>query len=660
MRQLVAAIVIGSCLAGQARPAAAQGGTADLKRMSLEDLLDLQITTVSKRPEPTSDVPAAVFVITQDDIRRSGATSLPEALRLAPGIQVAQMDGGKWATGVRGFSDRLSRAMLVLIDGRSVYSPLFAGTYWEVQDVMLEDVERIEVTRGPGGTLWGANAVNGIINIVTMAAARTQGTLASVEAGGYGHAGGAFRFGGQADQGAFNYRIYGKGVQLEHQKRSSASVEDQAARVQVGGRADWNLPGQRLFTLQGDAYRERLGETAQQSFYTAPFQTVAPVEAPLSGGNVLGRISGGLGQHADFQLQAYYDRSTRDEVPVGEQRDTVDVDYQQTQHQWPRHQVTFGGGYRVSTGRITAVSTSAFTPGTRTDNLFSAFAQDEITLVHDRLRASVGAKVEHNAYSGVELQPSVRLLWTLSPRHSLIGSVTRAVRTPSRVETDYSTTTLASPNGPVFVRLVPNPDFVSEELVASELGYRVRPIAPVYLTVSGFYNALDHILSTDLATPYVEGTAPAARIILPVTFGNGLHGESHGLEATADVRPRAWLRTTANYSYLKVSVSRNPGSTDVSQEARYEGITPRHQVQAQVALDLSRRVTADWMVRHASRLAQGPVPAYTTSTVRVGWRLTPALELSLVGDNLNRATHLEWPGGEPVQRSGYVKLTWRR
>jgi len=389
---------------------------------------------------------------------------------------------------------------------------------------------------------------------------------------------------------------------------------------------------------------------------------VTNVKAPLGGGNVLARLSGPApiwgGQ---FQLQTYYDRTMRNEQPVGETRDTFDVDYQQTAPARGRHQVTFGAGYRITSGVIDAVPPSALIPERRTDNLFSGFAQDEIAIVARRLRASVGAKVEHNSYSGFEPQPSARLVWTPRPGQTVFWSATRAVRTPSRVETDYTTTSLVSPTVPTFVRLEMNPSFATEKLVAYETGYRVRALESVYVTLSGFYNDLDDILSTELQTAFVE-SAPAqpARLILPVQFRNGLFGESHGGEITADVRPYAWLRATGNYSYLKISMTPDPGARDVSQERRYEDVSPRHQVQLQAAVDLPARLSADLLVRHASPLDAGPVPGYTTSSVRVGWELSSRVELAVIGLNLNDAHHLEWPGALEIQRSVYAKVTLRR
>ncbi|MGE3958138.1 MAG: TonB-dependent receptor plug domain-containing protein [Vicinamibacterales bacterium] len=650
-----------ACLAWPRSVHAGQQGTADLKRMSLEQLLEIEVSTVTRRPEQTGDVPAALFVITGDDIRRSGATSLPEALRLAPGLQAAQLDGGKWATGIRGFADRLSRAMLVLIDGRAVYSPLFAGTYWEVQDLMLEDIDPIEVIRGPGGTLWGANAVNGIINIVRKPASTTQGVLASAERGTFGHVAGGARVGGQSADGTLAYRFYGRAIRRAQEYQDTGTPYAGTRTVQAGGRADWRRQDGRLLTVQGDAYRVMLGQVAVRTSYVSPFRETDVVDSPLSGGNVLARMSRAAGAGRGFQLQAFYDRTVRRETPIGEVRDTVDLDYQQTERPWGRHRLAFGGGYRVTSGLIAAVAPSAILPPRRTDNLFTAFLQDEIRLAGDRLRASLGTKVEHNAYSGFVAQPSARLLWSPAADHTVFVSVTRAARTPSRVETDYTTTSLSNPAMPSFVRLVPNPGFRPETLVAYEAGYRVRPGARAYLTVSTFYNRLDDVLSTEFVRSYSETVAPGPpHTVLEVMFRNGLFGHAYGAELTADVRPIEIVRGTVNYAWSRTVVTRDPGAIDVSQERRYEGITPRHQFQAQAAVDLPFRLALDVSLRHVSALAAGPVAAYTTASVRLGWQASERVEIALVGQDVNRARHQEWPGGLLVQRSVVLKATFRQ
>ena len=621
--------------------AEAQATTADLKRMSLQDLLEIPVTTASRVAEPASDVPAAVFVITQDDIRRSGATSLPEALRLAPGVQVARINGGTWAIGIRGFADRLSRSVLVLIDGRAVYSPLFAGTYWETQDTLLADVERIEVIRGPGGTLWGANAVNGIINIITRSSSETQGLLVTGGGGSEDRAFGGVRYGGRTGSGT--YRAYIKGVDRGPEFHADANNFDGWKAGQAGFRSDWSLAHSRALTVQGDIYDGRLGERPSISFYTPPFSAVSNVEAPLSGGNVLARLTSPAGGKSDVQLQVYFDRTHREEIPVSEKRNTFDVDYQQTLRGWQRQTAIWGAGYRVTSGQITAVPPTFFTPPDRTDSLYSAFFQDEIAVVPERLRVTAGAKIEHNDYSGFEIQPSVRVLWTPNAADTVYASVARAVRTPSRVETDYTTTSLVSAAAtPVFVRLLPNAAFESENLVAYEAGYRKQPARQLSVTVSVFLNHLTDTLSTEILTPFVETTPLPPRIVVPVDFANGLHGTSYGAEATADARMKPWWRLTGNYSYLSVSMTRNPGSRDGSQEAQYEKAIPHHMVQLGSSFDLRAGWSVDWLFRHISQLDAGPVPAYGASTLRVSWLARRGLELAITGQDLFGDHHLEW------------------
>ena len=631
--------------------------TEDLKRMSLQEVLQIEVTTVSRVPEPIATVPAAAFVITQEDIRRSGATSIPELLRMVPGVQVARLGGGTWAIGIRGFADRLSRSVLVLIDGRAVYSPLFAGTYWETQDTLLADIDRIEVIRGPGGTLWGANAVNGIINIITKTAKETQGALVSAGGGPVERGFGEFRYGGSTPD--VNYRAYAKAFDRGAEYHQDGSAFSTWRAAQAGARVDRPLPGDRMVTVEGDVYDGRLGERPTLSSYTPPFTRTFETDAPLSGGNVVARYAG-----PDFQFQTYYDRTNRREQPVAEDRDTFDLDFQQTLRRWTHQVATWGGEYRLTSGRITAVAPTAFTPADRTDNLFTTFVQDEIAVAPARLRLTLGSKFEHNSYSGWEVQPTARVAWTPHAHSMIWGAVTRAVRTPSRVETDYTTISVAAVAPlPTIVRLTPDPGFNPERLIAYETGYRFRPIDRAYFTVSAFYNDYANTLGTDLLGSFVETSPLPPHLVLPVEFTNSLHGSSAGVETTADVRPKPWLRLTTNYSYLDVAFSRNPGSRDVSQERHYEQAIPHHQVQAGASFDV-RRWSFDYWLRYVSQLAAGPVPAYTASDIRIGWRPTRELELSLVGQDLFDDHHLEWFAGTgvnvEVRRSVFARVTWRR
>jgi iron complex outermembrane receptor protein len=660
----VTAVLVAGLVLAEKSPAHAQSSPQELKQMTIEELLALTVTTVSRGPEVARQVPAALHVITREDIRRAGVSTIAAALRLAPGLHVARINAGTWAIGTRGFTDRLSRSMLVLIDGREVYSPLFAGTYWEVQDTLLEDIDRIEVIRGPGGTLWGANAVNGIVNIITRNARDTAGLFVRAGVGSSETGPIGVRYGSPVGD-TWHYRAYAKAVDRRsqhHAADASYPDYDRLTMVQGGVRADWASRG-RSATIQGDVYGGTLGQLPTVTTYSPPYTTTEAIDAPLAGGNVLARWNSAPGGRAEIQVQGAYTRTHRDERPVAETRDTVEVGMQMTLQPWQRHRLMWGTEYRLTSGAITAVAPTAFLPPRRTDQLFAAFVQDDIAFAPDWLRATVGTKIEHNDYSGVELQPSVRLAWTPSPVQTIWSAVTRAVRTPSRVEKDYTTVSLLNPAIPFFVRLEPNPDFNSEQLIAYELGYRVQPVLPVHLTAAAFYNDHDDTLSTEIFSPQVDPPAAPVRLIVPVTFANGLKGNSYGVEFTADVRPAAWWRLTGHYSYLRLEFSRKPGSRDGSQQARYEGSSPRHQSYVRASFDLPRQWTIDTAVRAVGELPFLAIPAYVTADARVAWRSTTGVELAVVGSDLGQPHHVEWPSGTrniAIYRSISVELTWRR
>jgi iron complex outermembrane receptor protein len=365
-----------------------------------------------------------------------------------------------------------------------------------------------------------------------------------------------------------------------------------------------------------------------------------------------------------MQLQTFYTRTDRDERPVSETRDTFDLDFQHALPTAGRHQIVWGAGYRVTSGRIDATAPSEFVPARRTDNLYTGFVQDEITLAAGRMRLTLGSKFERNDYSGAEAQPGVRFLWTPDANRTFWAAATRAVRTPSRVETDYRTMSVVDPAVPVFVRLVPNPSFAPEKLTAYELGYRLRPASTIYLSFAGFYNRHRDILGTDILPAVAEPLPAPARVVIPVQFANGLEGHSYGGEVTGDARLAPWWRWTMNYSYVLIQLSRQPGSLDGSQERRNEGLSPRHQVQLHSSIDLPGRWSLDGFVRYISALRAGPVPAYAAANVRLAWQVTPAFEVSFVGQDLGGDPHDEWAGGSGttigIRRSGHVALTWRR
>jgi iron complex outermembrane recepter protein len=637
----------------------------DLKQLSLEQLANVEVTITSKEPVTIARTPAAIYVLTAEDIRRSGATSIPEALRLVPGVEVARIDSNKWSLGVRGFTGRLSRSVLVLIDGRSVYTPLFAGVYWEVQDTLLEDVERIEVIRGPGGTIWGANAVNGVINIVTKSSQNTHGMLVSAGGGNVDQGFANFRLGGENKNKNVNYRIYGKGFARGSEFHPDGQEFDDWRMGQGGFRADWNPHQRDTVTIQGDLYEGTAGQSVAITSYSPP--SIANVEqnAKLAGGNLLGRWKRDLAVGSDIQVQAYYDRTNREDVNLAEARNTFDVDLL---HHFglPRGQdFIWGVGARFSVGDATqVVPTVVITPNQFTDKLYSAFIQDDIPIVLNRLSLTVGSKFLHNNYSGFDIQPSARLLWTPSQQHSLWAAVTRAVRTPSRVEEDLQLTGLFTSTPPTFFRLATDRDFSSERLLSYETGYRglVRPY--LYLDIATFYNHYYNLLSVEPATPFSETAPPPTHLVIPFLFRNGLSGNTSGVEFAAEWTPIPSWRLKSSYSYLNVDLKRAVWSLDPSTVNSTENSSPRHQAVIQSFLQLPKNLDLDLTYRYVSALPAQSVRSYSTADLRFGWHIGEGLEISIAGQNLLQPHHAEY-GGDPgglveVKRSAYTKITWRR
>lgn len=608
---------------------------SSVKKLSLEELVEIQVTSVSRREERASNAAAAIYVITQEDIRRSGVRSIAEALRLANGLDVARTNGNSWSIGARGFSVSSPNKMQVLIDGRSVYSPLFAGTFWDVQGTMLEDIDRIEVIRGPGGTLWGSNAVNGVINIITKPASATQGGLV-VAGGGTDNDFGAVRYGGKAGTRGY-YRFYSKYEYFGALALSNgSSAEDPLQRGFLGFRSDWTLPNSDLLTVEGDIYRGNAARLNQDDINTR-------------GGNLLGRWSHRFGNGSDLQIQSYYDRTSRDLPPIFfEVRNTYDVEMQHNIMAGERHNVVWGLGYRASADNTRKASILFFEPEDRTLHWFSAFGQDEITLMPDRLHLVFGSKFEKNSYTGLEVQPTVRLAWNQSARNLLWGAVSRAVRTPTRLDADL----LIDAPG---ILIVGNPNQKSEELIAYEFGYRYVTLENVTFNLSGYYNQYDHIRSTE--APVKPGESQI--------FGNTLQGHTYGGELEAVVQLRSWWQVRTTYGFLQLHLERKAGSRAIS-EGTSEVNDPKHRVSLRSSMNLPHRVELDFWLRGVSGRPI-PVPAtavplsgYATFDVRLGWRPVNNLELSIVGQNLPKAQHAEFPAAvqEEIPRGFYGKVTW--
>jgi len=635
-----------------------------LKQLSLEQLGNLAVTTATKEPEPLRKVPAAIYVVTQEDIRRSGATTLPDVLRLVPGVEVAQVDADHWSVAIRGFGAVLASKLLVLIDGRSIYTPLFAGVYWNVQATPLEDIDRIEVIRGPGGTIWGANAVNGIINIITKSAKDTHGSMVSMGGGNVDQATASYRYGGGNGRG-LDYRFYAMGFTRSPAFHFDGRNFDDWRMGQAGFRADWNKDARDSFTLQGDMYSEIAGQTTGVSLYSPPSEVTIDGNADLAGGNLLGRWKRVLNERSDFELQTYYDRTSHFEPEIGETRNTFDIDF--LHHlKLPKHQdFLWGLGARVSPGNfVQRVPTIDFLPHHLTDQVYSAFLQDEIGFLDDRLLVTVGSKIEHNNYTGFEFQPSGRLLWSITPRHAFWASFTRAVRTPSRLEEDIQITFFATVTPlPIYLRAVGDGQFRAEELLGYEAGYRALVTPEFSLDVAVFHNDYNYLSSFQVGAPFLEPTPAPVHAVIPILTRNGIKGATNGFEVGPHWKPAEWWEVKLSYSYLNMELENKLGSNDPTSGPIVEGSSPHHQLVIQSYLNLPRKLEFDQTYRYVSDLPAQGVSSYGTMDARFGWHLTPELELSVAGRNLLQPHHPEFGGDAGglvgIRRNVYAKLIWR-
>ena len=641
---------------------------SNLTELPLEALLQLEVTSVSRKPEKLSQSPAAIGVITQDDIRRSGANSIPQALRLAPGLQAAQLDSSEWAISSRGFNDVFANKLLVLQDGRSIYTPLFSGVFWDVQGTLMEDIERIEVIRGPGATLWGANAVNGVINIITRSAKETQGTLLAGGGGSEERAFGAVRYGDRLSEHAF-FRVYGTYFNIDESALPDGAGADDAWQLgRWGFRVDWDVSDHDLLTLQGDAYR---GEVDQVFGTYDPSDTnnllrIVHDEFEVTGGNFLGRWTHWFAEDSDLRVQAYYDRTERDSVLIEEKRDTFDIDFQHRFLLGERHDWVWGAGYRLTADDIRNTETISFDPDHRTLDVVSAFVQDEIVLWADQLRLTLGSKFEYNDLTGFEVQPGARLLWTPTEHQSAWLSVARAVRTPSRAEADVKLNRVM-PGAPTVVTTIYGSRQVeSEELVAYEIGYRIQPHARVSVDLAAFYNDYDSLRSLEPGPSPTQPvtTPPPPGIPVPLHAANELYGETYGFEAALSVELTSWWRLQPSYTFLEMQLHKRSGSGDLTSELD-EGKSPENQFMLRSSMDLPGRLTLDCLARYVDELPSQGIGSYITLDVRLAWLATPNLQLAVVGQNLLNNQHPEIRPSliatrqTEIERGVYGKISWR-
>ena len=534
--------------AAHSKPAlgAEESISAEVLDLPLERLMDVSVVSASRKSQSLSDVSSAVFVISQEDIRHSGATTIPDLLRMVPGAQVASIDGHTWAVSIRGFNGNFANKLLVMIDGRSVYTPMYGGVFWDVQDTMFDNIERIEVIRGSGSTMWGANAVNGVINIITKNAQDTKGGLVTGLTGTRERATVEARY-GAALTDSTNYRIYLKHVDRDNTLSSTPGAEDFLRVTRGGFRVD-SVPADGLnLTLQGDGYGGTEGSTFNFPTFTPPYLDTATRSTGLSGGNILSRLDWLQSDSSKFSLQLYYDRTNRDTRFYQEYRDTVDIDLQHNLRFAGNHELTWGAGYRFLHDRTPGSDGYYLTPGSRSDSLLNLFAQDEITPVPDTLRFTLGSKLEHNDFSGWELEPSAKLSWTPCKGYSLWASVARSVRTPSRTEQDMHMLYLVSPPTPqipIQSELVVLGDrkIGAEALLAYELGFRADLSDIASVDISSFYNHYRNVIDSAPATPFVQG---GTQLIIPYVYGNLYHFDSTGAELSLQLHPREWWKIKA-------------------------------------------------------------------------------------------------------------------
>lgn len=628
------------------------------KQLSLEQLMNVDVTSVTKTPQPYGQAPAAIQVITSDEIRRSGASSIPEALQLADNLDVAQKNSHDWAISARGFNTALANKLLVLVDGRTIYTPLFAGVFWDRQDYLLEDIDRIEVISGPGGTLWGANAVNGVINIVTKNAKDTQGLYVDGGGGTWLQDFASVRYGGMLASNVY-YRVYGKYFDRGDQVFTNGNDASDAWNMGQGGfRIDTEPDAPNIFTLQGD-------------FYAGHEDVTTGGTANASGGNILSRWSHSFAGDSDMSLQMYYDRThlsdpiaagTDPFVPVQstliDDLNTFDVDFQHRFHLGERNRFVWGLGYRRTHEVEQNADNLQFLPATLDQDLFSGFVQDEIKL-HEDVLLTVGTKLEHNDYTGFEYEPSARIQWNATPDQMIWAAVSRAVRMPSRVDEDEHIP-IPSPIIPNF--LTGNSNFVSETVIAFETGYRAQLSKKISTSISAFYNLYDNIRSADFSPPPAVGG-------LPILFENNLKGQTYGAELTADYQICDWWRLHGGYDLLKEHIYVKSGRTDIN-DAHNEIADPQQQVFLRSSMDLPWHLTLDAGARWIDTLTlnNGPttatVPSYFELNARLAWQATKHIEVSIVGQNLLHDRHQEYgypgdPATEEIVRSVYGKVTCR-
>jgi iron complex outermembrane recepter protein len=618
-----------------------------LKSLSLEELGNIEVTTFSKAPAPLRNTPAALYVITREEIIRSGVTTIPDALRLAPGVEVGRLSSTTWAVSIRGLDNNFSKSVLVLIDGRNVYTPLFAGVYWDVQDLPLEDIDRIEVIRGPAGTIWGPNSANGVINIITSKAADSKGVQGSVLVGTMDHTIDDLQIG--AGSGNTNFRLFGRGFERAHEYHTDGIDDDTWHEERLGFRVDREKHRADMM-IEGDLYKG-----------TSPHIVGTAVSNDqTSGGDVNFRYQTVKTDGTGLMVQAYFDRTVRDHGFLGESRDTIDLDLVDRFKAGDSNLLAVGAGLHWSPYYVSStVSGEGLVPPSGVDHIYTGFLQDEIRLGKSA-DLTLGAKLQQNNYSGFDVLPSGRLLWSINEKQSLWAGITRSVTTPSDIEENFL---LQAATPTLVIQVLGNQQFKSEEVLGYELGYRGTVNAHLYFDVSGFWNQYSRLQSFG---PTII-TQSGSTTYLSIQYTNQISGSASGFEVAPQLAIGSFWRLNLAYSFLNSDFLAAGATSSISSSgsvSTYNGSSPKHQVVVQSMIDLPWKFQFDQTYRFISALPAQKVAAYQTADLRLSRPLGGNFLIEAVGQNLFQPQHYEWGTGDPTQplvgiyRAGYVRLSF--
>jgi iron complex outermembrane receptor protein len=672
IRQVVRRGCLSLALAGlMTIPAWPQGAPKDLGSKTIEDLMNIEVTSVSKKEQKLSRTAAAIFVMTHEDIRRSGALNIPDLLRMVPGVDVTQVNGNSWAISARGLNDAFNDEVLVLVDGRNVYTPTFGGVFWELLDCPFEDIERIEVIRGPGGSIWGANAVNGVINIITKKAGETRGAMVVAGGGNVDQAFGTSQYGGQLGRGT-DYRVYSKFFNHDELPNLNGQKGRDGSHLLRGGfRTDSTLSSKDTLMIQGDLFtgRER-NFVAFLPSVASPVLLNTIIDSGQSGSFLQSVWNHAYSNGSDSTLNFSYDYYDIADVfgPISEQRHTFNVEFQHHIAWGERQDIVWGLGYSRSASQSEGSLTVSLIPADLDIQVFSSFIQDEIALVPERFYLTVGTKLEHNYYTGFNIMPSVRATYTPGKQHMFWMAISKALSTPTGVDTAMRSNFPGAPapdGHPTLVSLFGNPRLESENLVAYEAGYRTTVSNRLSIDFSAYNSQFKQLTTNEPSTPFLETTPLPAHFVLPTTIQNLMYGEAHGLEIAVNWRLTDRWSLSPGYAFERLHMHVTGASRDTESVAGAEGTDAHVHAQLRSHLELSRQLAWDAAAYFVDRVIFQKVPSYTRLDTGLSWKTREGLTLSVVGQNLLRDHHVEFLesagdfGSTQAKRSAYVKLTWQ-